>query len=70
MVAPKENVVSCAECHTAEDSRLAGLKGFYMPGRDKFNLLDTFGWVVVLGSLLGVVLHGLGRIFSNGRKEG
>jgi octaheme c-type cytochrome (tetrathionate reductase family) len=70
MVAPKENVVACSECHTAKDSRLASLTGFYMPGRDKFNLLDSFGWIVVLGSLLGVVLHGLGRIFTNGRKEG
>ena len=70
MVAPKDNVVSCRECHTDRDGRLAKLAGFYMPGRDKSNLLDTLGWIVVLGSLLGVVLHGLGRIFSNGRKEG
>lgn len=69
MVAPKDNVVSCNECHTANDGRLAKLAGFYMPGRDRSNLLDSAGWIVVLGSLLGVVLHGLGRIFSNGRKE-
>ena len=45
------------------------LTGFYMPGRDKWRLIDTMGWVLVLGSLLGVVLHGLGRVFTNGKKE-
>jgi hypothetical protein len=41
-----------------------------MPGRNSSKMLDTFGWIVVIGSLLGVVLHGLGRMFTaNGRKE-
>jgi octaheme c-type cytochrome (tetrathionate reductase family) len=71
MVAPRNNVVACSECHTKSDGRLAKLSGFYMPGRDSFRILDTLGWIVVIGSLLGVILHGLGRIFtSNGRKEG
>lgn len=70
MVAPKENVVSCNECHTRDESRLASLAGFYMPGRDKFTLLDSVGWILVLGHLLGVGLHGLTRMFTNGRKEG
>ena len=70
MVAPKKDVVSCQECHTRSDSRLANLAGFYMPGRDKFGLLDSVGWLLVLANLLGVVLHGLTRIFTNGRKEG
>ena len=70
MVAPKENVVSCNECHTRDDSRLANLAGFYMPGRDKFSLLDSLGWILVLGHVLGVGIHGLTRMFTNGRKEG
>jgi hypothetical protein len=70
MVAPKENVVSCNECHAREDSRLKNLAGFYMPGRDKFQLLDSLGWILVLGHLLGVGIHGLTRMFTNGRKEG
>jgi octaheme c-type cytochrome (tetrathionate reductase family) len=69
MVAPKQNVVGCAECHVRETGRLANVAGVYMPGRDRINLLDTLGWMAVLGSLLGVTLHGLGRIFSGGRKE-
>ena len=70
MVAPKEQVVSCVECHVRSGSRLADLTGFYMPGRDKFNALDALGWIAVLGSLVGVCLHGLTRMFTNGRKEG
>jgi octaheme c-type cytochrome (tetrathionate reductase family) len=71
MVAPKTNVVACTECHTRSEGRLAKLTGFYMPGRENFRLLDISGWILVLGSLMGVLLHGLGRIFtSNGRKEG
>jgi hypothetical protein len=71
MVAPRDNVVACTECHAKSDGRLAKLSGFYMPRRDSFQWLDILGWVVVFGSLAGVVLHGLGRIFAaSGRKEG
>jgi octaheme c-type cytochrome (tetrathionate reductase family) len=66
MVAPKDNVVACTECHTDKDSRLANLKGFYMPGRDSVKWLDIFGWMAVLSALAGVVLHGFGRFFTNG----
>ena len=68
MVAPKENVVACSECHKREDSRLANLEGFYMPGRDQFKWLDMFGWIAVLGALVGVVLHGAGRFVSKGKR--
>jgi octaheme c-type cytochrome (tetrathionate reductase family) len=69
MVAPKENVVNCIECHSRENGRLANLSGFYMPGRDNFKVIDIAGWAVILASLCGVVLHGLGRIFTNGRRR-
>lgn len=65
MVAPKDNVVSCSECHDRTESRVANLTGFYMPGRDYNHWINTIGWVLVLGSLVGVSLHGLGRIFSS-----
>ncbi len=67
MVAPKENTLACTACHSRQDSRLANLGGFYMPGRDQGKWLDTFGWIAVLGSLAGVILHGLGRFFANGK---
>ena len=72
MVAPRENVVACNECHTRKESRLTNLAGFYMPGRDKFQLLDSIGWILVLAHLLGVGIHGLTRIFThtNGRNGG
>lgn len=71
MVAPKDNVVACSECHVKEAGRLADITGVYMPGRDRSGFLDTLGWVAVLGALLSVALHGLGRLFTtgNGRRE-
>ncbi len=70
MVAPAENALACTACHIRENSRLAGITGVYMPGRDRFDLLDTFGMFAVLGALAGVMLHGLGRFFTrNGREE-
>jgi hypothetical protein len=65
-VAPKDNAVACIECHTDKDSRLAKLKGFYMPGRDRAKWLDILGWMAVLGALAGVFLHGFGRLLTKG----
>ena len=70
MVAPKENVLACNECHVREKGRLADIAGVYMPGRDRVGMLDILGWLAVVGALFGVCLHGLGRVFTNGRKEG
>ncbi|KOH45723.1 cytochrome C [Sunxiuqinia dokdonensis] len=68
MVAPKEQALSCVECHSP-DGRLAGLEGFYMPGRDRNKTLDTAGtWLIVL-ALLAVVGHGLTRIISTIAKD-
>ena len=71
MVAPRDKSLSCTECHAKTGSRLAKLNGFYMPGRDGSQLINYAGWGVVLASLIGVLLHTLGRIFSsgNGRKK-
>ncbi len=69
MVAPKENALACTECHIRDTSRLASVTGVYMPGRDRIALVDTLGWVLVLGALAGVTLHGLGRFFSRNGKE-
>ncbi|MFW6011343.1 MAG: cytochrome C, partial [Desulfosalsimonas sp.] len=60
MVAPAEDALDCSACHS-DDGRLADLAGFYMPGRDKSGVLDFLGWTVVLGSLAGVLIHGLMR---------
>ncbi len=58
MVAPAEDAVQCGECHTRTNSRLAGITGVYMSGRDYSRGLDAFGWGLAVLSLLGVVVHG------------
>lgn len=68
MVAPKDNALACVECHHHSRSRLAALSGFYMPGRDRIRALDTLGILIVLGSLVGVFFHGIGRVFAGKRK--
>ncbi|MDM8544635.1 tetrathionate reductase family octaheme c-type cytochrome [Desulfococcaceae bacterium HSG7] len=69
MVAPREATVKCSECHTRSDGRLAQLTGFYMPGRDCNDWLAKGGLLLVIGSLVGVFFHGVGRIISRKKKE-
>lgn len=67
MVAPKEKAVPCSDCHTRDpNGRLAGLSGFYMPGRDGSRLLDVLGYLALFGALFGVVVHGALRIVLRG----
>lgn len=62
-VSPAENSLTCTSCHsTSPDSRLANLKGFYLPGRDRFVMLDYLGIILILLTLSGVVIHGGIRI--------
>jgi len=69
MVAPKENAVACAECHTRTNSRLAGLTGFYLPGRDRSGLLDALGLFAVAGALGGALLHATVRAVAHRRRK-
>ncbi len=63
MVAPKDQAVGCAECHTrSDDGRLASLSGFYLPGRDSDKLLDRLGMILFLGALGAVFLHATLRV--------
>ncbi|KIX10857.1 tetrathionate reductase family octaheme c-type cytochrome [Dethiosulfatarculus sandiegensis] len=68
-VAPKSKALACVDCHNPKKSRLAGVPGVYMPGRDRAPWLDYVGWGAVLAALLGVLLHGLGRAVLR-RKNG
>ncbi len=68
MIAPKEQSLGCADCHS-KDGRLADVTDFYLPGRDKNTWLDLIGWLVVLGTLGGVVFHGLARLFFTRRRR-
>ncbi len=70
MVAPKEQAVGCAECHTrAADGRLAELTDFYLPGRDRKDWLDILGSILIAASIGGGLLHGLLRILTRRRQE-
>ena len=64
MLAPKEEVVSCADCHKKE-SRLQNIAGVYIPGRDSNKWLDIIGLLAIFGTLTGVLGHGLIRVISN-----
>ncbi|HKJ98480.1 MAG TPA: tetrathionate reductase family octaheme c-type cytochrome [Desulfotignum sp.] len=69
MVAPATRSLECSACHIRENSRLAGISGVYLPGKDKSDFVDTIGLIAVLGALAGVMLHGLGRFFTRNGKE-
>jgi octaheme c-type cytochrome (tetrathionate reductase family) len=70
MVAPKGDALTCAQCHDAKTGgRLKDVKGIYMPGRgDNNKLLDMGGWAIALLTLIGVLIHGAGRIYMSKRK--
>lgn len=68
MVAPKEKALECDSCHS-RDGRLAKVGGFYLPGRDRFALLDMIGWTAAGLTLLGALGHALLRLVAKARKE-
>lgn len=70
MVSPADQALQCADCHTRENSRLAALTDFYMPGRDHNATLDSLGRLIILLSLLGVASHGIARFFVSKKKLG
>ena len=70
MVSPKGNAVQCSECHTRENSRLAGLRDFYMPGRDYSAGVEAIGAAMILLTLGGVVVHGGARAAASRKRKG
>jgi len=66
MVAPKDSALGCADCHSSE-GRLAGIEGVYMPATNQHATLDRLGILAVLLTLVGVIGHGLLRVFLNKR---
>jgi octaheme c-type cytochrome (tetrathionate reductase family) len=57
MVAPKEDALKCNDCHNDESSKMAGIEGVYVPGRDHNHLIDKAGFGLLILSLLGVFIH-------------
>lgn len=68
MVAPKEQALNCAECHSRQ-GRLQNIAGVYIPGRDRSAWLDTAGYSLAGLAFLGVLGHGALRIFSSRRRK-
>ena len=68
MVAPKEDALTCNECHV-KDGRMTDLKGFYMPGRDSNYWLDLLGIIAIITTLLAVIAHGLIRVVMNRKRD-
>jgi octaheme c-type cytochrome (tetrathionate reductase family) len=60
MVAPKEQALTCTECHTKK-GRLAGVGGFYLLGRDRGTGVDFIGLTIILLTIIGVGIHGVIR---------
>ncbi|GMU86872.1 MAG: hypothetical protein AMXMBFR48_21130 [Ignavibacteriales bacterium] len=69
MVAPKEQSLACADCHTRENSRLASLTDFYLPGRDYSPAVDTLGAGVIFFTALGIVTHAIARFMKWKKKK-
>lgn len=67
MVAPKEDSVQCIECHTRNGSRLAALKGFYMPGRDANPVVEWLGHGLIILVIVGVLVHATARMIVHKR---
>lgn len=63
LVVKKDKSVQCVECHTKNNSRLAGLQGFYLPGRDNSDLVDYGGLILIILVILLVVIHSSFRIY-------
>ena len=57
MVAPKEDALTCAQCHK-ENGRLQAISDIYMPGRNNTPIIDKIGFTLALLTLIGVLIHG------------
>lgn len=71
MVAPKEDALTCAQCHQPKNGagRLDKIEGIYMPGRRANPWLDLFGWGIAGLTLFGMLAHGVGRIYVARKSE-
>ena len=69
MVSPKEKALRCTECHTRQNSRIASLRDFYIPGRDYSPKVESLGkWLLIL-TLFAVAGHGGLRIVVSIRRR-
>jgi octaheme c-type cytochrome (tetrathionate reductase family) len=71
MVSPKSKTLSCSECHKRKESRLAGMRDFYLPGRDFQPLVEYTGIILLILTLMSIAGHASARIIVKRKlKEG
>lgn len=61
-VSPAAASLTCVDCHSRQESRLASLDDFYLPGRDYSVPVEAAGILFVLGSIFGIMMHAGCRI--------
>jgi len=66
MVAPADQALDCQDCH-AEQGRLAGLSGVYMPGSQPKSIGAIIGMVFFFAMAAGVVVHTVLRLIARGK---
>lgn len=62
-VSPADKSLTCIDCHTRDNGRLADVGDFYLLGRDTNASVEFIGFGLAIASLLGVFVHALIRIF-------
>jgi octaheme c-type cytochrome (tetrathionate reductase family) len=70
MVSPASASVQCVECHTRDGGRLAGVGGFYMPGRDVHPWVEYCGQGLLALTIGAVALHGGARFVAGRNGKG
>lgn len=69
MVSSVDKTVTCNECHTRDNGRLASLTDFYLPGRDYSSVVDGLGKLLLLLTFLAVATHGTVRYFIHKKNK-
>lgn len=67
MVSPASQSLKCIDCHTRNNSRLANLDDFYLPGRDNNWQIEASGIALIVLSIIGVIIHTFFRIIFRRR---
>ncbi len=68
MVAPKEEALTCTDCHVREQGRLNDLRDFYMPGRDSHAGIVRYGRALFILSLAAIAIHIVARVIITLKK--
>jgi octaheme c-type cytochrome (tetrathionate reductase family) len=63
MVSPAEQSLKCEDCHSKK-SVLGDLDSIYIPGRDRNQLIEAGGLILIIVSFLGVIGHAILRARS------